>query len=187
MTQSTALVQQAGLTKLQLQEREWLIQRLPPHHQIHALSQCLNRDHQDPGFVPWTRAFHPSCNRAAWVRDMGQCLRLGTQALLQMMRTHVNFLSDRECSRARAPYKLVKDILRQAFWRVDPQHSGYTSMAQFMQVGALSSQPVLLTAARSCCFKLWDGPGATPTCSPCPGLNILQSARLTCSRDTVLC
>jgi hypothetical protein len=139
---STARVQQAGLSKLQMQEREWLICRLPPHHQIHALAQCLDRDTRDKAFLPWTYAFQRSCNRAAWVRDMGQCLRLGTQALLQMMRTHLQYLSDRECARARAPYKLVKDILRQGFWHVDPSHSGYVSMAQFMQVCAYPTQPL---------------------------------------------
>lgn len=148
--QSTMRVQQAGLSKLQTQEREWLIERLPPHHKIHALSQCLDRDTHDRAFTPWTYAFHSACHRAAWVRDMGQCIRLGVQALLQMMRMHLKYLSDQECSRARAPYKLVKDILRQAFWRVDPAHTGYVSMAQFMQVRSLRQHGQFVGCLRRC-------------------------------------
>lgn len=52
-----------------------------------------------------------------------------------MMRRHLKFMSDRECNSARAPAALEKDILRHAFWRVDPQRTGAVSIQQFLQVG----------------------------------------------------
>lgn len=101
---------------------------------IHAYANCFDRDERNGEFVPWVQAFHPSADRDAWIRDRSQCLRLGLQALIAMMREHIIFLSEQECTRARAPYKLPKDVLRRAFWRVDPTQSGYVSLAQFMQV-----------------------------------------------------
>ncbi len=50
------------------------------------------------------------------------------------MRRHLKFMSDRECHAARAPAAMEKDILRQAFWRVDPQKTGSVSVQQFLQV-----------------------------------------------------
>lgn len=51
-----------------------------------------------------------------------------------MMRRHLKYLSERACSAARAPAALEKDILRQAFWKVDPQRTGSVSLQQFLQV-----------------------------------------------------
>lgn len=39
-----------------------------------------------------------------------------------------------ECVRAQAPAALEKDILRQAFWKVDPCRAGDVSVQQFLQV-----------------------------------------------------
>lgn len=52
-----------------------------------------------------------------------------------MMRRHLKFMSERECQAARAPAALEKDILRRAFWKVDPQRTGSVSLQQFLQVG----------------------------------------------------
>ena len=123
-----------GLRALDDAERELLIERLPPHYMIHAYANCFDRDEKQNDFVPWTYAFLRSADRAAWMRDRPQCIRQGTQAALIMMRQHLTYISEQECRRARAPYKLPKDILRQAFWRVDPRRTGYVSLAQFMQV-----------------------------------------------------
>jgi len=133
-TMTTEIEQQYGVRTLSEAEREMLISRLPPHYLIHCYANCFDRDERKADFVPWTCSFHPSSDRAAWMRDRSQCVRLGTQAIIRMMKRHLSFLSEQECFRARAPYKLPKDILRQAFWRVDPAHTGYVSLAQFMQV-----------------------------------------------------
>lgn len=125
-----------GLRALADGERELLISRLPPHYMLHAYANCFDRDERQPDFVPWTAAWHAPCGRAQWLRDRPQCIRMGVQALLLMMRRHLVYISEQECKRARAPYKLPKDILRQAFWRVDAQRTGYVSLAQFMQVRA---------------------------------------------------
>jgi hypothetical protein len=133
-TKTRELEKQYALRALSEAEREMLITRLPPHYMIHAYANCFDRDERSPEFVPWVQAFHPSANRDAWIKDRSQCMRLGLQALIAMMRQHIIFLSEQECMRARAPYKLPKDVLRRAFWRVDPMNSGYVSLAQFMQV-----------------------------------------------------
>ncbi|GMH32772.1 hypothetical protein BSKO_00606 [Bryopsis sp. KO-2023] len=39
-----------------------------------------------------------------------------------------------ECTRAQAPAALQRDILRQAFWKVDPHRVGDVSLQQFLQV-----------------------------------------------------
>jgi hypothetical protein len=39
-----------------------------------------------------------------------------------------------ECTRARAPAALTKDVLRRAFWKVDPNKTGDVSIQQFLQV-----------------------------------------------------
>lgn len=138
-TKTRELEKHYGLRSLSDAEREMLITRLPPHYMIHAYANCFDRDERNPEFVPWVQAFHPSADRDTWIRDRSQCLRLGLQALIAMMREHIIFLSEQECTRARAPYKLPKDVLRRAFWRVDPARSGYVSLAQFMQVCTISS------------------------------------------------
>lgn len=131
---TAALQQQHGLRALADGEREMLVSRLPPHYMLHALAHCLDRDERAADFLPWTAAFADAAGRGAWLQDRSQCLRLGTQALLAMMRAHLVYMSGEECRRARAPYKLPKDMLRKAFWRVDPRRSGYVSLPQFMQV-----------------------------------------------------
>lgn len=133
-TTTMEVERQYGLRALSDAEREMLISRLPPHYLIHCYANCFDRDERKPDFIPWTAAFHASSDRAAWIRDRSLCLRLGTQSVVRMMKCHLSFLSEQECARARAPYKLPKDILRQALWRVDPTHTGYVSLAQFMQV-----------------------------------------------------
>lgn len=125
---------QYGIRSLSDCEREMLIARLPPHYMLHCFANCFDRSERGPDFIPWTYAFHKQSDRIAWIRDRSQCIRLGTQAILIMMRKHLSYISEQECKRARAPYKLPKDILRQAFWRVDPRRTGYCSLAQFMQV-----------------------------------------------------
>jgi hypothetical protein len=152
---------QYGLRSLADSEREMLISRLPPHYMIHAYANCFDRDERRPDFVPWTYAFHSASDRTAWIRDRSQCVRLSVQAVLVMMRKHLTYLSEQECARARAPYKLPKDILRQAFWRVDPHHTGYTSMAQFMQVNYILFEfCISLSYGRrlSCCTSEYEVP-----------------------------
>lgn len=134
-----AMQSQYGLHVLSNGEREMLISRLPPHYAIHALANCFDRDERSPDFVPWTAAYHSGSGRAAWLLDRSQCLRLGTQALLAMMRTHLVYMTEQECRRARAPYKIPKDLLRKAFWRIDLGRTGYVSLPQFMQVCCLSA------------------------------------------------
>jgi hypothetical protein len=146
-----------GLHVLSDGEREMLIARLPPHYKIQALVNCFDRDERSPDFLPWTAAFNPSAGRVAWLKDRSQCIRLGTQAMLAMMRTHLEYMSEQECRQARAPYKLPKDVLRKAFLRVDSRQTGYVSLPQFMQVPvplpflllgtALLSTALLSTAA----------------------------------------
>ena len=128
------LDKQYGLRALQDSERELLIARLPPHYMLHAYANSFDRDEKSSDFVPWTAAWCSAAQRAAWLRERPACVRLGTQALLAAMRRHLCYLSEQECSRARAPYKLPRDILRLAFVHVDVRRTGYVSLAQFMQV-----------------------------------------------------
>ena len=44
-----------------------------------------------------------------------------------------------ECRRARAPAALTKDVLKRAFWKVDPYKTGSISLQQFLQVPHPSS------------------------------------------------
>lgn len=44
------------------------------------------------------------------------------------------FLSEQRCVLARAPASSIKGLLREAFWKVDPERTGLVSMEQFMQV-----------------------------------------------------
>jgi echinoderm microtubule-associated protein-like 5 len=133
-TTTVAIEKEYGLRALSDGEREMLIARLPPHYMIHSFANCFDRDERQPAFIPWTFAFHRTSDRTAWIRNRSQCIRLGTQAVLIMMHRHLGYISEQECKRARAPYKLPKDILRQAFWRVEPRRTGYCSLSQFMQV-----------------------------------------------------
>ncbi|GFR50670.1 hypothetical protein Agub_g12921 [Astrephomene gubernaculifera] len=136
-------------------DREFLLGRLTPFQRIHALHQGLDKD---PGsacveWLPWPlailnretlvaeregrRAPPPKYDIADWnggpaQRDM--LMRLATAELEYLMRRHLKFMSERQCSAARAPAALEKDILRQAFWRVDPGRSGAVSVQQFLQV-----------------------------------------------------
>jgi hypothetical protein len=149
-TKTRELEKQYALRALSEGEREMLITRLPPHYMMHAYANCYDRDERNPEFVPWVQAFYHSANRDAWIKDRSQCMRLGLQALIAMMRLHVIFLSEQECTRARAPYKLPKDVLRGAFWRVDPTRSGYVSLAQFMQVCVIPSVKLYHYGSHSC-------------------------------------
>ncbi|KAK9820398.1 hypothetical protein WJX72_009942 [[Myrmecia] bisecta] len=115
-------------------ERVWLINKLPPHQKMHALRHSLDRDRQEGKFVPWTQAVMKELNGAAWEKNAEQCIRLAVQRVEDMMRRHLRFLSDQQCAAARAPSALVKDIMRQAFWRVDPKKTGEVSLQQFLQV-----------------------------------------------------
>ena len=133
-TTTQLLHKQYGLRALADGERELLISKLPPHYMLHAYANCFDRNEKGPDFAPWTAAWCSTAGRNAWLRDRPACVRLGTQALLAAMRRHLCYLSEQECGRARAPYKLPRDILRLAFVRVDPRRTGYVSLAQFMQV-----------------------------------------------------
>ena len=44
------------------------------------------------------------------------------------------FLVDQRCMAARAPASRPQDILREEFWRVDPERTGLISVEQFLQV-----------------------------------------------------
>jgi hypothetical protein len=48
---------------------------------------------------------------------------------------HLLYLSEQKCAAARAPAARTKDVLREAFWKVDIQRTGCVSLAQFLQVG----------------------------------------------------
>ncbi|KAG2496899.1 hypothetical protein HYH03_004906 [Edaphochlamys debaryana] len=139
-------------------DREYLLSRLTPYQRIHALYHCLDKDQmlavKEDGWMPWPLAIlnrdslvaqregrakvpppkydYHDWNGGGAQRDM--LMRLATQELEYMMRRHLKYMSDRECHAARAPAALEKDILRQAFWRVDPQKTGSVSIQQFLQV-----------------------------------------------------
>ena len=44
------------------------------------------------------------------------------------------YLVDQRCQAARAPASRPQDILREEFWRVDPERTGLVSLEQFLQV-----------------------------------------------------
>ncbi|GIL75046.1 hypothetical protein Vretifemale_4865, partial [Volvox reticuliferus] len=136
-------------------EREFLLTRLTPYQRIHALHQCLDKDQSSAckTWIPWPlavlnretlvaqqegrKARPPKYEMSDWnggpaQRDM--LMRLAIAELEYMMRRHLKFMSDWACNAARAPSALEKDILRQAFWRVDPQRTGSVSIQQFLQV-----------------------------------------------------
>ncbi|EFJ49062.1 hypothetical protein VOLCADRAFT_90304 [Volvox carteri f. nagariensis] len=138
-------------------EREFLITRLTPYQRIHALHQCLDKDQHTAckDWIPWPlailnretlvaeregrKARPPKYEMSDWnggqaQRDMLMRLAIAEVGLEYMMRRHLKFMSDRACNAARAPSALEKDILRQAFWRVDPQRTGTVSIQQFLQV-----------------------------------------------------
>ncbi|KAG2428966.1 hypothetical protein HXX76_011210 [Chlamydomonas incerta] len=136
-------------------DREYLLQKLTPYQRIHALYHCLDKNPATSlkEWIPWPMAI---LNRATlhaqrvglkpppakydledWKGGPAQVdmlMRLATTELEYMMRRHLKFMSDRECNSARAPAALEKDILRHAFWRVDPQRTGAVSIQQFLQV-----------------------------------------------------
>ncbi|GLC70429.1 hypothetical protein PLESTF_000972700 [Pleodorina starrii] len=136
-------------------EREFLLSRLTPYQRIHALHQCLDKDQRTAckDWIPWPlailnretlvaeregrKARPPKYELSDWKGGQAQrdmLMRLAIGELEYMMRRHLKFMSDRACSAARAPSALEKDILRQAFWRVDPQRTGEVSIQQFLQV-----------------------------------------------------
>ncbi|KXZ48848.1 hypothetical protein GPECTOR_25g433 [Gonium pectorale] len=135
-------------------DREFLLSRLTPYQRIHALHQCLDKDATMvcKEWIPWPlsilnrdtlnaeregRKPRPpkydirDWNGGAAQRDM--LMRLATGELEYMMRRHLKYMSDQTCGAARAPAAMEKDILRQAFWRVDPNKTGTVSIQQFLQ------------------------------------------------------
>lgn len=58
------------------------------------------------------------------------------------------YLSEAECARAHAPAAFAKDILRRAFWKVDPARTGTVSIQQFLQVGRPSVRVSLFCGSK---------------------------------------
>ncbi len=46
-------------------------------------------------------------------------------------------MSEQKCAAARAPSARTKDVLREAFWKVDGQRTGHVSIQQFLQARVL--------------------------------------------------
>lgn len=130
-----------SLPKLTDDEREAVLLKLPPPQRIHALRNCLDRDIDAPDFTPWTQVWDdnapPVWNGDTWRKDAAGkefCIRLALQKVETLMRQHLKYLSDVQCRSARAPSTMTKDLLRRAFWKVDPARTGTVSLQQFMQV-----------------------------------------------------
>lgn len=69
-----------------------------------------------------------------WRRNREMAIRLAVQKLENIMKRHLEYLSEMKCAAARAPAARTKDIIREHFWKVDPQRSGLVSIQQFLQV-----------------------------------------------------
>ncbi|KAJ9507961.1 hypothetical protein QJQ45_021288 [Haematococcus lacustris] len=123
-----------GVEKLQETDRVLVLSRLSAHQRVHALRNCLDRDTRAPDFQPWTQRVWDRLDARFWKRNKEIAIRLANQRLENMMRRHLRYLSEQRCAAARAPAARTKDVLREAFWRVDPSHSGLVSLQQFLQV-----------------------------------------------------
>ncbi|CAG9465779.1 unnamed protein product [Pedinophyceae sp. YPF-701] len=115
-------------------EREQIILALPPHHRIHALCKCQDRDTSSPDFIPWTQEIDPILDGTEWFKDRERTIRLAVQRLEQMMLAHVGFETEARCKAARAPFTNAKDLLTRQFIIVDPHNTGRISVQQFLQV-----------------------------------------------------
>eukprot|EP00200_Dunaliella_tertiolecta_P007628 CAMPEP_0202381592 /NCGR_PEP_ID=MMETSP1127-20130417/37027_1 /ASSEMBLY_ACC=CAM_ASM_000462 /TAXON_ID=3047 /ORGANISM="Dunaliella tertiolecta, Strain CCMP1320" /LENGTH=1435 /DNA_ID=CAMNT_0048980603 /DNA_START=339 /DNA_END=4646 /DNA_ORIENTATION=+ len=115
-------------------ERVLVLSKLTPYQRIHALRLCLDRDIRAKDFIPWTQMVWDKLNARFWRRNRDMCIRLATQRLENYMKRHLQYLADQKCNAARAPASRTKDVLREAFWRVDPDRTGRVSLQQFLQV-----------------------------------------------------
>ncbi|MEW5318145.1 MAG: hypothetical protein WDW38_009391 [Sanguina aurantia] len=142
-------------------EREFLLSKMTPHQRIHSLRKCMDRNAKAANFTPWPLVVlpqernapaglwmltplppnlphHPSIHVqytiSDWHHQPDTVMRLALQKIENWMRRHLKYLSEAECARAHAPAAFAKDILRRAFWKVDPARTGTVSIQQFLQV-----------------------------------------------------
>lgn len=76
-------------------ERELVISRLPPHQQIFAFRNCLDRNMLDRSCEPWTQAVSPELDAEAWWSNREQCIRSAVLKILSWMKLHLRYLSEK--------------------------------------------------------------------------------------------
>eukprot|EP00798_Chlamydomonas_sp_ICE-L_P017096 gene17096-23393_t len=115
-------------------DRVMLFQRLQPYQRVHAYKNMWDVDTKAKDFIPWTQLVWDKLDRAFWARNRELGIRLAVQKLENMMRRHLLYTSENRNNNARAPSSSAREVLREAFWKVDPQRTGMVSLAQFLQV-----------------------------------------------------
>ncbi|KAG1659723.1 hypothetical protein FOA52_012263 [Chlamydomonas sp. UWO 241] len=115
-------------------DRVYLLTKLSPYQKIFALRNCLDRNVHATDFMPWTAMVDTSLDAKFWARNKELAIRIAVQKLENMMRRHLRYMSDQRSVAARAPASSSKGLLKEEFWRVDPDRTELIALEQFLQV-----------------------------------------------------
>lgn len=88
---------------LSADQREYIILRLRPHQQLHALRSNLDRDWHSPDFEPWTAELHEDLDCEPWYRNMEHTIDRAVGSLFGRMRTHLRYLEQKVRPRRGVP------------------------------------------------------------------------------------